>query len=240
MRIAFRQIGSGPRTFVLVHGLGVSGSYFVPLARALSCSGRVVVPDLPGTGHSAGSARPRGVSAQAEILAALLAHAAPGERPVLVGNSLGCQVIVDVAWRRLVSHGPLVLIGPSVDPRYRSLLRQLGTMAADLVHEPAGLWPIVARDYLVTGPAGVLGSAQSALADRPEQKLPVIESPVLVLRGEHDALTTKAWAEHCARLAPRGRFESLPSSAHAPHFSDPALVVARIERFLTEGEDRSA
>ena len=238
MRVAVRRLGAGPRTFVLVHGLGVSGSYFVPLARVLARSGRVLVPDLPGTGHSAGSGRPLAVSAQAEVLATLLALAAPGEQAVLVGNSLGCQAIVDLAWRRLAPPCPLVLIGPSVDPRYRSLFRQLGTMAADLRREPARLWPVVARDYLVTGPTGVLESALSALADRPEVKLPEIESPVLVLRGEHDALTTEAWAQRCARLAPHGRFDALPRSAHAPHFSQPALVAAHIRRFLAEVDDR--
>jgi len=240
MRVAFRRLGTGPRTFVLVHGLGVSGAYFVPLARVLARSACVIVPDLPGTGHSAGSGGPLGVSAQANVLAELLARVAPGASPVLVGNSLGSQAVLDLAWRRLAPHGPLVLIGPSVDPRYRSLLRQLRTMAADLVREPAALWPVVARDYLVTGPAGVLTTALSGLADRPEDKLPAIESPVLVLRGEHDALTTAAWAERCAELAPRGRFEPLPGAAHAPHFSHPRLVAAHIERFLAECEDRIA
>ena len=240
MRVAFRRLGAGPRTFVLVHGLGVSGSYFTPLARVLARSARVLIPDMPGTGHSAGSGRPLGVSAQADVLVELLRHAAPGERAVLVGNSLGCQVLVDLASRRAALPGALVLIGPSVDPRYRSLLRQLGTMVVDLVREPPALWAVVARDYLVTGPAGVLTTALSALEDRPEEKLPSIASPVLVLRGEHDALTTRAWAEQCARLAPRGRFEALPRAAHAPHFSHPGLVAAHIERFLAETGDRVA
>jgi len=239
MRVAFRRFGSGPRTFVLVHGLGVSGSYFVPLARALGRSGLVIVPDLPGTGHSVGSGRPFGVSAQAEVLADLITRAATDEPPVLVGNSLGCQIVLDLASRRLAAHGELVLIGPSVDPRYRSVLRQLGTMAVDLAREPAALWPIVVRDYLVTGPVGVFVAALSALADRPEDKLRLLDSPVLVLRGEHDPLTTRAWAERCARIAPNGRFEAVPDAAHAPHFSRPAFVAARIESFLTERDDRA-
>ena len=40
-------------TFVLVHGLGVSSRYFVPLAELLSRHGRVVVFDLPGFGLAA-------------------------------------------------------------------------------------------------------------------------------------------------------------------------------------------
>jgi pimeloyl-ACP methyl ester carboxylesterase len=240
MRVAFRRVGAGPRIFVLVHGLGVSGAYFVPLARILSRSGLVVVPDLPGTGHSAGTGRPLGVGGQADVLAGLLEHTGRGEPPVLVGNSLGCQVIVDLVSRSLAPSGPLVLIGPSVDPVYRSVLRQLGTMALDLVREPPALLPLILRDYLVTGPAGVLATAQSALADRPEEKLPRIESPVLVLRGERDALTTSAWTERCARLAPRGRFVSLPGAAHAPHFSHPALVAHHVRSFLAECDDRSA
>jgi pimeloyl-ACP methyl ester carboxylesterase len=238
MRVAFRRLGAGPRTFVLVHGLGVSGSYFVPLARRLARAGCVVVPDLPGTGHSAAAGGPLGVSAQADVLAALVDHTCRGERPVLVGNSLGCQVILDLAARGLVPTGPLVLIGPSVDPRYRFLLRQLGTMALDLVREPPALWAIVARDYLVTGPAGIVTTALSALADRPEEKLPLVEAPVLVVRGERDALTTRGWAIRCAELAPRGRFVGLAGAAHAPHFSHARLVAGIIERFLSKCDDR--
>jgi len=239
MRVAFRRFGTGCPTYVLVHGLGVSGAYFVPLARILSRSGRVLVPDLPGVGHSAGAGPPGGVSAQADVLAALLARAA-GERPVLVGNSLGCQVVLDLAWRRQTPLQALVLIGPSVDPRYRSVLRQLRTMAVDLVREPLGLFALVARDYLVTGPSALLVTARSALRDRPEEKLPAVEIPVLVLRGERDALTSHAWAEECAMLAPRGTFVSVAGAAHAPHFSHPGLVAAYIERFLAECGDRGA
>ena len=238
MRVAFRLIGSGGRTFVLVHGLGVSGSYFARLARALSPGGRVLVPDLPGTGRSEHPPKPLTIQAQADVLEALLARVVPGEGAVLVGNSLGCQVVLDLAWRRPPLADALVLIGPSVDPRFRSPLRQFATMAVDLVREPPALWALVARDYLVAGPRGVLAAATSALEDRPEEKLPGITSPVLVIRGEHDALTTRAWAQRCAELAPLGAFAAVPGAAHAPHFSHPHVVAALVERFLAERDDR--
>ena len=48
-----------------------------------------------------------------------------------------------------------------------------------------------------------MATALLALGDRPEDKLPRITAPVLVIRGERDAITTRDWAESlraaCAR-----------------------------------------
>ena len=45
--VRIRRIGSGP-PLVLVHGLGVSSTYFGPLAGQLAGRMRLIAPDLPG------------------------------------------------------------------------------------------------------------------------------------------------------------------------------------------------
>ncbi len=57
-----RRFGPPPRAgapaTLLVHGLGLSGRYFVPLAERLAAHGRtVLVPDLPGNAGSRAAAR---------------------------------------------------------------------------------------------------------------------------------------------------------------------------------------
>ena len=60
LRVHVRVAGSGPPV-VLLHGLGVSGSYLEQLGLLLARTRRVVVPDLPGWGKSERPRRPLGV-----------------------------------------------------------------------------------------------------------------------------------------------------------------------------------
>lgn len=86
--VACRTAGTGPVDVVLVHGIGVSGRYFTPLARVLSGSARVCVLDLPGFGGSPRPAAPLSIREHAEVVAGVIA-AAGLRRPVLVGHSMG-------------------------------------------------------------------------------------------------------------------------------------------------------
>jgi pimeloyl-ACP methyl ester carboxylesterase len=57
-----------PHAVVCVHGFGVSGRYFVPLARRLGARGPVYVPDLPGHGRSGTPPAPLDVPGLAHAL----------------------------------------------------------------------------------------------------------------------------------------------------------------------------
>lgn len=230
-----REGGAG-HPVVLLHGLGVSGRYFEPLGRELARTRRVVIPDLPGWGASRGPRRALALEELADVLGTLLG--VEGRAPAVVANSLGCQVALALAERRQAPVGRLVLIGPTVDPAYRGWLTQGARILLDATREPLGLAPIVLADYARMGPRRVLATAREALADRPERRLPYIESPVLVVRGERDATTTLDWARRCAALAPQGAFAGVPGAAHAAHVSHPVRVAELVESFLAEGDDR--
>ena len=233
--VRIRRIGSG-RPVVFVHGLGVSSTYFRPLAEQLSARMCLIAPDLPGWGRSDRPDVVLDVAAAADVLAQIIVAEDLG-RCALVANSLGCQFAVDLADRRADLVAGLVLISPTVDPRFRSPARQGLSLGVDWVREPAGLWPIVARDYWRMGPARLLATALLALGDRPEEKLPRIEMPVLVLRGDRDATTSRSWAERCARLALDGRFIPIPGAAHAAHYSHPRQVARLVLSFVSELAD---
>jgi 2-hydroxy-6-oxonona-2,4-dienedioate hydrolase len=221
---------------LLVHGLGVSTAYFSRLADRLAPEMRVVAPDLPGWGASDRPRAPLDVVAAADVLAKIIVH--EGLRtPMLVANSLGCQFAVELAVERPELVGPLVLISPTVDPRYRSVVRQALALAADWPREPWDLWPIIVRDYWTMGPSRLLRTAWLALDDRPEDKLPRVATPVLVLRGDRDAITTRPWAERCASLAIDGRFAAVPGAAHAAHFSRPQEVARLVLSFAEAVDD---
>jgi pimeloyl-ACP methyl ester carboxylesterase len=235
-RLHVREAGAGDPV-VLVHGLGVSGRYLEPLGELLARQRRVVIPDLPGWGQSERPPRALDIEAAADVLAELVRRETAEPTP-FVANSLGCQVVVALGQWHPDLAGPLVLIGPTVDPLYRSWGRHAWRIAVDTLHEPVSLWPILLGDYARMGVPRVVATARAALDDRPETRLPTIASPVLVLRGEHDRITTADWGRRCASLAPRGRYELVPRSAHAAHFSDPRPVSRLVESFLAETGNR--
>jgi pimeloyl-ACP methyl ester carboxylesterase len=198
----------------LVHGLGCSHRYFArlwPLLPGAQC------PDL----HADSVAR------LARELDAIAPPAA-----LLVANSLGCEVAVELALRPGRVSG-LVLIGPTVDPRRRSLLPQLAALAADVPREPLPLLSLLLRDYLSWGPRRLARTAASMLRDPVERKLPLLDVPVAVVRGERDPICGEAWAETAASLAPGGRLVVVAGAAHAVHWTH-AGAVARIVHELQQ------
>jgi len=234
-RLHVRTGGEG-EPIVLVHGLGVSGRYFEPLGKELARSFRVSIPDLPGWRTSERPRRALTLDELAEVLAELAGQ--QDGAPVFVANSLGCQIVLALAQRHPQSVRALILIGPTVDPAYRGWVRHAIRLLVGATRERAGLFPIVLRDYFLMGPRRMLATARAALADEPERRLPTIEAPVLVVRGERDALTTLGWARRCAALAPRGAFVEITGAAHATHVSHAEFVAELVERFLAECDDR--
>src|SRR5206468_9104904 len=98
---------------------------------------------------------------------------------------------------------PIVLIGPTVDPHRRSARRQLIDGLRDAAREPGSLLARTASDDVRFGVSALLATARSALADRIEERLPLITQPVLVVRGERDGFVGQTWAEAAAALLPR-------------------------------------
>jgi 2-hydroxy-6-oxonona-2,4-dienedioate hydrolase len=218
---------------VLVHGFGVSGTYMLPLARSLADRHSVFVPDLPGHGRSERPDEPLGVAGLAGALASCL-DVLELERPVLVANSLGCQVVTELAVRQPERVGPLVLIGPTIDPARRRARRQVLAALRDLAREPLSLLAVTAHDDAVMGPKALLATVRSAFADRIEERLPLLEQRVLVVRGERDPFVTADWAERAVALLPDGRLAVVPGAPHAVHFSQPDVVAGLVDDFLVE------
>ena len=221
---------------VLLHGIGVSSRYFVPLGLRLAPAHPVLAVDLPGFGRSDKPAEPLDIPGLGRALEAWLG-AVGLERPALVANSMGCQVAVDLAARSPGRLGPLVLTAPTVDPHERSATRQLERLLEDSKREPRSLLPIILADYARFGLVRFFWTAEFTLRDRIEDKLPHVAQRTLVISGERDALVPPSWAREAAALLPRGRVEVLPGEAHACHYSAPGRVAELVRSFLEEGEE---
>src|SRR4029079_3231479 len=102
--------GSVP--LVHVHGFTVSGSYLLPTARALAHRATTVVPDLPGYGQSAAWGHALGIPSLAWVLLEVL-DTLGLERVVLVGNSMGGPVCLEVAHSAPERVAGIVLASPA-------------------------------------------------------------------------------------------------------------------------------
>jgi 2-hydroxy-6-oxonona-2,4-dienedioate hydrolase len=226
---------------ILVHGIGVSGLYLLPTAARLASAYRVYVPDLPGFGLSAKPPDALDVPALADALAALMT-AARIPHAVFVGNSFGCQIIADLGARHPDVVTWAVLQGPTLDPRARTVPRQLLRWALNSPLEPAGaripLGAVVRQDYRDAGLRRVIGTFRHALRDRIEGKLARLRAPTLVVRGARDPIVPQRWAEEATRLLPEGRLLVVPGAAHTMVFTSPDAL-ARVVRAFVE-PDRSS
>ena len=233
---------TGAPTVVLVHGVAVSSRYLQPLAEHLALHARVYVPDLPGYGLSD---RPRGRDLTIPELAdALLAwmDRVGLERPHLLGNSFGCQVIADLAARHPDRIGRLVLQGPTIDPHARSAWRQALRWLAVAPFERYSEMLLLLRDVWDLGPRRAVDMIRIALHDPIEQKLSRLVAPTLVVRGTRDAIVPQHWAEEAARLLPNGRLVVIERAAHTINYSQPAWLADVVLPFLTgdHPDDESA
>lgn len=213
-----RAPGVGRPSLVLVHGLGCSSCYMIPAARRLAGSFDVFVPDLPGFGLSEKPPKMLTIGEHAGALAEWMT--ANGiSSAILAGNSLGCQVIADLAARFPDRVHGLVLNSPTVDAAHRSVFGELLRLVADSPREQWSLVWISARDYLRAGLFRVLWTLRSALADRIEDKLPRVAAPILIVRGSRDPIVSQPWVEALARVAPTAEVVVVPGAPHAVNYS---------------------
>jgi 2-hydroxy-6-oxonona-2,4-dienedioate hydrolase len=212
----------GPH-IILVHGVGTTARYFVPLLEQLDGRAPAAAVELPGIGSSTSSELPGDIAEQADVLAAWLR--ATGRRPaVLVGNSMGAQTVVELAVRHPGRAEHLVLIGPTMDPEARTAIRQIGRLLMDATVERPSLIALTLGDTFRTRRRAVYRYFRAALDHDIEARVPLVSVPILVIRGSRDPVAPRRWAGALAAAATQGRFVEVPGAAHATHYGRPRLV----------------
>jgi pimeloyl-ACP methyl ester carboxylesterase len=224
-------LNAGPTAdaIVHVHGFGISGTYLEPTAALLAPRHRTYVPDLPGMGRSM---RPRRLLDLPGLARALMAYcdAVGVERATLVGNSLGCPIIVEVAtaFPDRITHA--VLVSPAGGPNNQPLARALRQMAVDGVREPISMVPIAVRDYLRFGALRSLSLFKAMTSYPTLERVRNLVMPTLVIAGDRDPLV---------RIDRAHVFAGLPNvqavkvrGAHALNYSEPELIASLIEAHL--------
>ena len=240
-RVAVPRRPVSDTPIVLVHGFVISSRYMARLLKRLGRRHRVFAPDLPGFGWSSRPRRPLDVPGLADALARILRQAGIGHA-VVVGNSLGSQIAAELAVRHPDLVARLVLTGPTFDPAEPSLVRQFCRLLRDIRREKPTLWLLHLPDVALTGLGRAWRTLKLVRQHRIEDALPRIEAPTLVVRGEHDPLVPRAWAQRAADVLPNGRLVEVPGAGHAVNHGAAGDLEVIVEAFLDAPEvpDRAA
>ena len=227
--------GSVP--LVHVHGFAVSGSYLLPTARALAHRATTVVPDLPGYGHSAAWGHALGIPSLSWVLREVL-DALGLERVVLVGNSMGGPVCLEVAHSAPERVVGIVLTSPAGGIHNQPLARALVQFARDVGRESPRMAPVVLRDYLRFGPLNAL-QLFGELVRFPSLER-ILRTPVrtLAVIGSRDPLMPPPRrVREIGRLAsPHLSIAVIDGAAHAMNFSHPGELAHVIGCWLDHRE----
>lgn len=231
-RVGVGEAPPGRMPVVLVHGLSISSAYMVPVAELLARDFPVYAPDLPGFGRSEKPPEALDVPGLADALAAW-ADATGIPRAAFLANSLGCQVVVELAARRPDLVERAVLVGPTCDPGLRSP-RVVLDLLKDAVQEKASLLPLHVADDVRAGPRRILRTFRHALRHPMRLRLRDVRAPVLVVRGASDPLVSRRWVREVARRLPRGTLLEIPDAPHAMNYSLPEPLADATRRFLLD------
>ncbi|MCZ2821115.1 alpha/beta hydrolase [Modestobacter sp. VKM Ac-2977] len=219
---------NGVPVAVCVPGLGLDERSWARVLRRT----RGVVVRLPGMGV-------RGpVGTLPELTEQLLAALGPG-RCVLVAHSQSCQVVAAAAaWdARVVG---LLLLGPTTDPRMRRMPVLAGRWVRTAVREQWWQVPFIVAQWLRTGPRDMTALWRRTAPDPIDERLRRVGVPVVVVRGERDALCPRDWAVRLAGSASRGRFVELPGAAHMTPQTRPDQVADLLAGLLAEVHEEQA
>jgi pimeloyl-ACP methyl ester carboxylesterase len=150
----------------------------------------------------------------------------------VLGNSFGCQVAVELAYRRPDLVTALILVGPTTDPVAASMLGQLRRLLQDLPFEDPRQAPILAADLRDAGARRIIATLRHAVRDPMSRKLATVRMPVLLVRGSHDQIAPQAWIDHLATLVPDVRTLLLRHAAHNAVTTAGPELAAAVDRFL--------
>lgn len=244
-----REGGEGSPTTLLIHGWAVPGTVWDPvLERWPAGAGRVIAPDLRGTGFSS---KPRDGYALADDVADVLAliDALGLEDFVLVGHSKGGTIAQRVALerpgllRKLILLCPVPASGVALDDGTLGYLRSLlgsrdglstlVTMTLGKPADPALLKPLVESMASVAHESlhGGLDAFRTAdFGDR----IGEITTPTLVLAGELDAVLGPALLrEFVAEKIPGAQLVLMPGVGHYPHIEIPDELTRLLVQAVT-------
>jgi pimeloyl-ACP methyl ester carboxylesterase len=234
-RVFYRasQKNDGRPTLIHVHGFAISGTYLLPTAELLTDDFDIVVPDLPGYGRSDSPPKPLTIIELGAALGSFM-DSIGLDRASFVGNSMGCAITVEFAdlFPNRIDHA--VLVSPAGGPHSQPLIRAVGQMARDGLHEPPRMMTVATPDYLRFGPINALRLFKAMTRFPAVERLLAMHVPTLAVLGERDPLLPKQSRidEVAAMSSSTTSVVRLRKAAHAVNYSHPEPLAEVVRRFV--------
>ncbi len=224
--VTYFTAGSGPAV-VLVHGANDQAGLWRRTVESLKGDHKVVALDLPGHGESAPESGPLQFDTILGGLHAVVDRECPGERVILVGNSLGGWMAMLWALENPERTAGVVLEnsgGVAVDYKGPSLLPKNRDEARAIVEAVLGPSAPPIPNYVLNDLVRRAPSSQvarlAAVDVKPyllDDKLASVSFPVALIWGKDDGIATLAYAEHFKSLIPNATLTTIPNCGHIPH-----------------------
>ena len=255
MSLAYTDTAAGP-TLVLLHAFPLDREMWRPQLAALAGTARVLAVDLPGFGKTPLPAEPWSVDSAADAVAGLLDVLGLTGRVVVGGLSMGGYVAMAFARRLADRLAGLILADTRAEPDDDAAKGNREKMIATAKKDGAAavveaMLPKLLSDATRTGSPAVvenvraIGTRQTAegvaaglaaLRDRPDAGpgLDQLSVPVLVIVGEHDAVTPPTLASAMAGRVYGSEQVTIPNAGHLSNLENPEAFNAAVARFLAE------
>jgi len=218
-----------------LHGFGLSGRYLLPTAERLQDEFHTYVPDLPGFGRSMKPRKPLDVPG--------LAHAAARfmddreiDSATLVGNSMGCPVILEFAHHYPGRIDRAVLVSPAGGMHNQPLSRAMAQLARDGGREPSALVRVATPDYLRFGVSSTARMFNALMHYPSLERLLDLDVRTLVVLGDQDPLmpSPARVKEVAGHIANQALLVVIEGAAHAINFSHPGELANVIRQFMAD------
>ncbi|WP_404320582.1 alpha/beta fold hydrolase [Arthrobacter luteolus] len=227
--VGLRSSGTPGPSVVLVHGIGASPRYFEPLVRELSRDHSVHCVELPGHAGLPKPEEPLSMAGYGAAVAQSLRQAGISEA-VLVGHSMGCQVVVEAALADPDLARSLLLLAPTVNRAERTIAEQALRLGQDTLREhPAVNWTVFS-DYLRTGPRWYLGTLRRMMEHRLEERLALAACPAAVVSGSRDPIVPRSWLLRLEQAGSGVQLGEVPAAPHVLMWTHPAQTAQWVRK----------
>ncbi|GAB3526807.1 alpha/beta fold hydrolase [Arthrobacter monumenti] len=223
VRMNIHSGGTKGPAFVLVHGIGASHRYFLPLARMLAKKGTVHILDLPGFGSTPTPNRAFDIADFASVAVKALKALQIGPA-ILVGHSMGAQVTAEMARQQHDAAAAVVLLGPTAEEGERTLGAQALRLMRNSARASLKSQLVVAFDYLRCGPQWFANTMPALLSYPTEENIAALGMPLLLVAGARDPVAPERWLQKLAGSCIDGRIDRVAGEPHAVMYTDPTAV----------------
>lgn len=267
--VHYKERSAGEPVFLLLHGFAASEFSWREVMAPLAAYGRVIAFDRPAFGLTERPLVWEGVNPYSQegqiALTVGLMDALGVERAILVGNSAGGTLAMELALahpgrvQALILVAPAVYVGGGPPAWVRPLLntpqaRRLGPLlvrniqewgldfAKTAWHDPskitAEIWAGYTRPLRAENwDQGLwLLTAASRPSNLPE-RLEEFALPVLVITGDDDRIVPTEQSVRLAEAIPGAALFIAPECGHVPHEECPAAFLQAVEAFLENIEE---